>query len=434
MALHWPFRSPLDLPPDEADRWWAQCFVSVPWPSLRAAWVAVVGPSGSGKSVALAARVWEESDTFYIHYPLDHWPNGPKAWMPMRSHLPQVMAEAGWTLLNYFRKNPAQLQNLNTLHKEYLRWLLEKHHSERAYRRFALDVGDESLLQIPFTDLYPTYTAQADVAGQVDELVSLVQALGFQRVRLIGDFNEREIALYLDEARWERFVEELLLGVEHPHFGGYVALPPDFAFRALSRSRGRLQLLPLQWTQERIWKMIQKMWAAADCPVDQAIFRFPLWAQFEQHLRQRGVHEPWVPRFWVAFAETVCVLMERETSPLAQLSFPEALVAFYARHVPLRVHRKSERVWLGDWPLELTPQLRTLLMVMVEQRGRPLEPVNEHLLARLGLGAVSEESARQTVHTLISRLRKRIEPWPAKPVYVHNRRGMGYWLEHVVEV
>jgi hypothetical protein len=53
----WPFRSPADLTPEEASRWWEVCYVPGPLEGLGTEpyWQVLLGGPRSGKTVALLA-------------------------------------------------------------------------------------------------------------------------------------------------------------------------------------------------------------------------------------------------------------------------------------------------------------------------------------------------------------------------------------------
>ena len=64
------------------------------------------------------------------------------------------------------------------------------------------------------------------------------------------------------------------------------------------------------------------------------------------------------------------------------------------------------------------PRSYDFLSLLMQQKGRR---VNSDLVA-----------SKNNLHTLVSRLRKVIEPDPADKVYLKNRRDEGYWLENFV--
>jgi DNA-binding response OmpR family regulator len=70
----------------------------------------------------------------------------------------------------------------------------------------------------------------------------------------------------------------------------------------------------------------------------------------------------------------------------------------------------------------LTPTESKLLFLLVRNAGRVV--TNETLLAKAWDG--DEEAYEEGLRVHISRLRSKIEPSPAKPVYIQTKRGVGY--------
>lgn len=91
----------------------------------------------------------------------------------------------------------------------------------------------------------------------------------------------------------------------------------------------------------------------------------------------------------------------------------------------LRVDFARQRVFVGDQEADLTPTEYRLLCELVRQAGRVLVP--EHLLTKVwGVGYEGETSL---VWQAIHRLRRKIEPDPSNPQYIHTKPGMGYVFE-----
>jgi DNA-binding response OmpR family regulator len=88
----------------------------------------------------------------------------------------------------------------------------------------------------------------------------------------------------------------------------------------------------------------------------------------------------------------------------------------------LRVDLGQQRVFVGDREADLTPTEYRLLAELILHADCVLLP--EQLLERVwGAGYEGQvHLVRQAVH----RLRQKIEPDPAQPRYIENRRGMGY--------
>ncbi len=94
---------------------------------------------------------------------------------------------------------------------------------------------------------------------------------------------------------------------------------------------------------------------------------------------------------------------------------------------PLTVDREKHLVTLEGQAVELTPGEFNLLVYMMQQRGRVIPP-RELVRVAQGYECESEHEAREIVKWYIHRLRRKIEPDPAHPTYIHNVRGVGYML------
>jgi two-component system KDP operon response regulator KdpE len=88
----------------------------------------------------------------------------------------------------------------------------------------------------------------------------------------------------------------------------------------------------------------------------------------------------------------------------------------------LRVDMAQQRVSVGDREVHLTATEYRLLCELVRHAGKILVPA--HLLERVwGMGYESEFSLlRQAIH----RLRRKIEPDPDHPQFIHTRHNLGY--------
>lgn len=84
---------------------------------------------------------------------------------------------------------------------------------------------------------------------------------------------------------------------------------------------------------------------------------------------------------------------------------------------------------MNDVRLDLTPQEWALLVYLIRNRHRVVDPVE---LVRAVHGYEPEDlyEARQIIKWYIHRLRQKVEPDPSKPRYILNVRGVGYtWGE-----
>ncbi len=87
----------------------------------------------------------------------------------------------------------------------------------------------------------------------------------------------------------------------------------------------------------------------------------------------------------------------------------------------LTVDFPHQRVFVAGQPVSLTPTETKLLYLLMRNAGRTV--TTDFLLRRLWpMEEVFEDTLRVHVH----RLRQKIEPIPAQPVYILTERGLGY--------
>jgi DNA-binding response OmpR family regulator len=82
-------------------------------------------------------------------------------------------------------------------------------------------------------------------------------------------------------------------------------------------------------------------------------------------------------------------------------------------------------VWLGGKPVHLTPTEYQLLAYLLDNPDRlvPAEEIVRHIW-----GPEYGKSANY-VHVYVSRLRRKLEPDPKQPQYLHSVHGVGYRLD-----
>lgn len=91
----------------------------------------------------------------------------------------------------------------------------------------------------------------------------------------------------------------------------------------------------------------------------------------------------------------------------------------------LRIDADAMRVTLDGTPVALTPTELRLLVELAGHRGRVLS--RHQLLSRVwGYGYAGDS---RLVDAVVQRLRAKIEPVPARPVYIHTVRGIGYRMD-----
>ncbi len=90
------------------------------------------------------------------------------------------------------------------------------------------------------------------------------------------------------------------------------------------------------------------------------------------------------------------------------------------RFGPFTFHIERQELKQGDKPMRLTDRERQLLTIFAENPG---ETIPRHML-------VGEDGSlgERTADVQINRLRRKIEPDPANPIYLQTVRGIGYRL------
>jgi DNA-binding response OmpR family regulator len=88
----------------------------------------------------------------------------------------------------------------------------------------------------------------------------------------------------------------------------------------------------------------------------------------------------------------------------------------------IRLERQSRKVSVDEKPVSLTPSEFDLLVILMSSPGRVFS--RSDLLAKLQ--GNTYENVERTVDVHIRNLRTKIEPDPAKPVYIETVFGVGY--------
>ncbi len=89
-----------------------------------------------------------------------------------------------------------------------------------------------------------------------------------------------------------------------------------------------------------------------------------------------------------------------------------------------RLDVQARRLMRGVSPVHLTESEMNLLLVLAEQLNRPVS--REALSEAIASG--EEEPNSRSADVLVTRLRKKIETEPARPLYLQTVRGEGYAL------
>ncbi|MBN1995310.1 MAG: winged helix-turn-helix domain-containing protein [Anaerolineae bacterium] len=432
-VAEWPFLSEEQRTSAQNERWWAECYVPSPADvTLRGvAHVIAFGGPGSGKSAAIKALERTETPRLLIvRYPIDRWPGGEHAWSSDYNHLGQMMACISMVIKKFLTAHPHQLDQpqLSITNRVYLRWLIEKYGGPRAFERWADELNQQALLKLlehPFKDLYPTDTELLDVQGQIEELVTLSRRVGFEDgVAVLVDVNEAD----LDEPILAKMAD--LFGWLTPlQFEGFAikAAIPEHAIdqaKLIDKSRGRITFTSLRWPAEDCRELSNRYVQAATDNRRRALtdIAAPELLTALEHKIQPIYGGP-TPRAWVGLTATLLNQYAHNGQKLTGQNYNDLVHAYFANHVHLKLDRTCRGVWLGAQFISLDEQPFAFLEVLWQYRQSG--DANPALLKIAG--------TQGNLNTIASRLRKKIEPVPDKPVYVQNTRSQGYWLENAAD-
>lgn len=107
-------------------------------------------------------------------------------------------------------------------------------------------------------------------------------------------------------------------------------------------------------------------------------------------------------------------------------SQPKPRALYLLRFGNFRLEAESGSLFEGDSPVYLTSTEQALLKALARHAG---QPVSRDDLARLVQDAPEVFFSDRTVDVQITRLRKKIEPTPGKPIYIQTVRNAGYMLK-----
>lgn len=93
---------------------------------------------------------------------------------------------------------------------------------------------------------------------------------------------------------------------------------------------------------------------------------------------------------------------------------------------PLQIDFDRRRITLHDLPVELTPLEYRLLVCLASNAGRVL---TWQALLKEVWELELWQGDKEMVKIEIYRLRQKLEPNPAKPVFIRTERGVGYYFE-----
>lgn len=115
--------------------------------------------------------------------------------------------------------------------------------------------------------------------------------------------------------------------------------------------------------------------------------------------------------------------------PDVAIALPVSSVERYLEVQDVRLDRERHQVWIGDRPVDLTTTEFKLLSYLMERADQVCSPQQ---LVRQAQGYEADPwGARAIVRVHIRRLRRKLEPDPARPRYIVNVRGVGYTFPRI---
>ena len=128
--------------------------------------------------------------------------------------------------------------------------------------------------------------------------------------------------------------------------------------------------------------------------------------------------------------------LEQTLSELRAIEQPDVAIApptapaeRYLEVQDVRLDRERHQVWIRDRSVDLTPTEFKLLSYLMERADQVCSPQQ---LVRQAQGYETDPwGARAIVRVHIRRLRRKMEPDPARPRYIVNVRGVGYTFPSV---
>jgi hypothetical protein len=270
-------------------------------------------------------------------------------------------------------------------------------------------------------DLYPSDTREADVWNQISELADLAHGLGYEQVLLLIDLNELEAIEHMEDIislfSW-------LSILEHPDWSIRAALPYICLKEGqlAMHSSGRLDITRLNYDQAAIQQILASYLRLATDGQYEGLAALVNSAVLEQAQEEiRAIYQQPTLAGWINWTEALLATLVHSECRIPLNDSKVITRAYYERHFPLRLTPNRQGVWRGPQFLPLDERPYELLKKLFDLRGRADPNI---LLEIAGSG--------ENLNTLISRLRKQIEPLEGAKIYLQNRRDQGYWLENFV--
>lgn len=432
----WPFRTFQQRTVEDNARWWQHCYVPAPVAEIITTvpqWTLLSGGAGSGKTVTMQALRQDYADTiFFVDYLPSQWPGGIHVPHPQdKSHLPQMLATAALAIRDYLLQNPATGQALTGFELEFLHWLLTNYVGPRAFARmlrYFTDEAMQSFQSTPQQDLFAETPENLIVQAQIDELVSLIRALGFAYLIFAVDLA------YPGTPAEKEGLADLFGWLELAHHPGFavIAAVPDTLLAdgmVVSRARGRARSLNLRWTHQSCEQIahrhIQQGTGNNLGLLD--LVDGELLAQLTAVMAAE--YGGAAPAGWVALAEALLYLRNRSKGshkPFSVADVEAITRTFFTRHMLLSIDPDVRGVWRGPKYIQLDDQPLAFIHLLYQRRGHPINWSDTALRNIAG--------SPDNVYSIARRTRVAIEPVPESPIYLLNKRGEGgYKLENIKE-
>lgn len=418
----WPFLPVRALPPEQADVWWRECFVSLPamqmWQGAAPA-MAAVGGAGSGKSTAVAwMRRTLDPNALTISYETEQWNRLTQLGMakPGGTLLEQLLSLISLELIRRLDEQPDRANPLchNPFAAEFLAWLLDMHLDRRTFLRFrhrlAQTVGKPDLLPEK-TELQLAYNG-----ATLAELLETVQGLGFNQLVLFLDLDERWAEVNRSDLI---LLFQAIPLLEQQGLLIRAALPEssldkgDLAVRAA----GRLQLARLYFDEAACQEIVQRcLQAATDDRFDSLAMLATTAVLRQAKAEIEKLYGEQALAGWLHWADTLLAIYNGV--PFDDVD--EAVYQYYARHVPLRLATDQPGVWRGPQFVPLQERPFDLLKALFDLDGQPAPDRLIQMANKSG----------DALNKMASRLYEALEPLKKRRVYIQNSRAFGYWLEN----
>lgn len=441
---HWPFDSPESHLPEQAERWWEECYLAPPAQMLAGEYsqgCVLWGRYQSGRSTLIKALKRAHQSRFLTLE--DDFFNQPNPAPLPGNVLFRLMMQATWAIRQRLAEQPerlAQIRSQTSL--EFIRWGIEKFHGRRAFLRWLDILPDEaaSLFQeMPFEDFYPTQTQAAHVQGQIEELLTLSRKLGYEGVLYLVDLLPFPTSQQVEELR-------ALLGwrepMQHNGLKFLIAVPPVLS-RQETREllRDRLPLLEIAPPPEFVQEVVKRYLTVATDGQIQTLEQCcsPGLLKRLQNMLEEEFGIPPLGA-WLKVASLALEIAPEPDVLLQEDAFSRLQQLYAVRFCPL--HPDPDVTKIGIWRGYRWIELDRSQYEFLELVARAKQPV-DHLVA---------QTTKSNLHTLASRLRKKIELIEEQPeniqsegkkskkrekadsasehIYLKNTKGEGYVLEN----